>query len=48
MAEKFVKDCAAKEGANNDDIQHLKARNLPVNKPQKCVVACAGEQFALV
>lgn len=48
MTDKFLKDCAAKEGATADDIQYLKDRNFPNTAGQRCIVACVGENFALV
>lgn len=44
----IAKDCAAKEGASDADIQAAMSFKLPATKPGKCLNACVGEQIKVV
>lgn len=48
MLLKLLKECAGREGASDDDVQFVKARNLPTSREQKCLSACIGEDIGLV
>lgn len=48
MMKSTVKDCAAKEGASDADVQELFERKPPSSHPAKCTVACVGEISGMV
>lgn len=44
----IAKECAAKEGASDGDIQNAMAFKIPTTAPGKCLHACVGETMKLV
>lgn len=44
----IAKECAAKEGATDADIQAAMSFKLPTTKSGKCLNACVGEQIKVV
>lgn len=48
MLDKFILDCAAKEGASADEIGFIRSYGTPQNHAQKCAIACVGESFGIV
>lgn len=48
MLLKLLYDCQAKEGATDDDIEHIKTRQAPQTHGEKCIFACIGEHIGLV
>lgn len=42
------KDCAAKEGATEADVQSAMAFKMPTTKTGKCLHACVGEAIKVV
>lgn len=48
MLLELVWKCQEKEGATNDDVEHMKTRTPPETRGQKCLFACIGESIGLV
>lgn len=45
---KMANDCAITEGATNDDLAEIFARQIPTTKSGKCIAACLGETIGIV
>lgn len=41
-------ECAAQEGASDDDIKAALAMEMPTTTPGKCLNACIGEKTGIV
>lgn len=44
----IAKECAAKEGASDADIQSAMSFKMPTTKSGKCLAACVGEQMKVI
>lgn len=48
MLLKILYDCQEKEGASDADVEHIKTREAPETRGEKCIFACVGEAVGLV
>lgn len=48
MLKQTIKDCAAKEGASDADVQEIFDRKPPSSHGGKCTVACVAEVAGMV